>query len=75
MEELLNRGWGPVLPVCGEIVGFPEGATPAARASPPDWPRAGGGGALGQWDSGSENVGMKVICLLYYIYTWSHTIV
>ena len=66
MEGLLNRGWGPILPVCGEIVGFPRGATPAARASPPDWPRAGAGGALGQWDWGSENAGMEVICLLYY---------
>ena len=66
MEGLLNREWGPVLSVCGEIVGFPRGATPTARASPPDWPRAGGGGALGQWDWVSENAVMKVICLLYY---------
>ena len=48
MEGLLNRGWGPVLPVCGEMVGFHRGATPAASASPPDWPRADGRGALGQ---------------------------
>ena len=66
MEVFLNRGWGLILPVCGEIVRFPRGATPAARASLPDWPRAGGGGALGQWDWGSENAGMKVICLSYY---------
>ena len=67
MEGLLNRGWGLILPVCGEIVGFPQGATPAARASPSDWSRAGGGGALGQWDWGSEIAGVKGICLLYYI--------
>ena len=67
MERLLNRGWEPILPVRGEIVGFPRGATPAARASPPDWSRVGGGRALGQLDWGSENAGMKVICLLYYI--------
>ena len=67
IEGLLNRGWGPILPVCGEIVGFPQGATPAARASPSDWSRAGGGGALGQWDWGSEIAGVKGICLLYYI--------
>ena len=67
MERLLNRGWGLFLPVCGEFVGFPRGATPVARASPPDWPRTGGGGALSQWDCGSENAGMKVICRLYYI--------
>ena len=66
MEGILNRRWGPILPVSGEIVGFPRGGTPVPRASPPDWPRAGGGGALGQWDWGSENAGMKVICLLYY---------
>ena len=64
----MNREWGPILPVCGEIVRFPGGATPAARTSPPHWPRAGGGGALGQWDWGSENAGMKVICLFYYGY-------
>ena len=41
MEGLLNRGWGPILPVCREIVGFPRGATSTARASPPDWPTRG----------------------------------
>ena len=66
MEGCLNLGWEPILPGCDEIVGFPRGATPAACSSPPHWPRAGGG-ALGQWDSGSENAGIKVICLLYYI--------
>ena len=42
LEGLLNRGWEPILPVCGGIVGFPRGETPAARASHPHWPRAGG---------------------------------
>ena len=41
IEGLLNRGWRPILPVCGEIVGFPRGATSTARASPPDWPTRG----------------------------------
>ena len=67
MKEFLNRGWGPIQPVCGEIEGFPRGATPAVRPSPLHWPRAGGAGALGQWDWGSENAGMKVICPLYYM--------
>ena len=66
MEGLLNPGWESILPVCGEIVGFPEGQL-QPRAPRPDWPRAGGGGALGRRDWGSENAGMKVICLLYYI--------
>ena len=65
MEGLLNRGWGPILPVCDEIVEFPRGATPAARASPPHWPRVSEGGRLGQWDWDEENAGMKVICQLY----------
>ena len=63
----MNRGWGSMLPGCGEMVGFPRGATPAARALIPDWPRASGGGALGQRDLGSENAGMNVFCLLYCI--------
>ena len=67
MERSVNRRWGPIFPVRGEIVAFPRGATPAARASPPDWSRVGGGRALGQLDWGSENAGMKVICLLYCI--------
>ena len=33
--------------------------------SPPHWPRAGDAGALGLWDWGSENAGVKVIA--YYI--------
>ena len=65
MEGFLNWGWVPILPGCDEIVGFPRGETPAARATRSDWPRAGGEGALGRWDWGSENVGVKVICLLY----------
>jgi len=44
-EGLLGRGWGPLLPGCVGIVGFPRGATPAARAAPPQRPRAGRGGA------------------------------
>ena len=69
IEGFLNRGWAPILRGCGEMVGFPRGATPAASPSPPDWPRAGGGGTLGQRDWGSENAGMKVIYLSYYIRT------
>ena len=67
MEGFLNRGWVTILPGCGDIVGFPQGATPAARASPPHWPRVGGRGRLGQWDWDSENAGMKAICILYFI--------
>jgi len=66
-EGLLSRGWGPLLPGCVGIVGFPRGAPPAARAAPPQRPRAGRGGRLGQLDLGSENAGIKVICLLCYI--------
>ena len=45
MEDFLNRGSGTILPGCGEIVGFPRGATRAARAFPPLLAkgRAGGG--------------------------------
>ena len=43
-----------------------EGQTPAARASPHDWPRACKGESLGRWGWGSENAWMKAICLLYY---------
>ena len=68
MEGFLKRRWGAIFPVCGEIVGFPRGATLAARASPPHWPRTAEGGRLGQWDWGSENAEMKVICLLYCTY-------
>ena len=68
MEGFLNREYGHILPGCGKIVRFPRGATPVARTTPPDWPRAGGGGALGQLDRGSENAGMKVIFLLYYLF-------
>ena len=46
MEGFLNREWGPILPRCGETVGFPRGVTSAARTALPHWPRAGGGGAL-----------------------------
>ena len=67
MEGFLNRGWRYILPGCCEIVGFPRGATPAARASPPHWPRAGVGGRLNQWDWGSEKARMKVICLFHEI--------
>ena len=34
MEGFMNRGWGPILPGCGEIVGFPRGESPAVRPSP-----------------------------------------
>ena len=68
MEACLNRGWVPILPGCdGTERGLPRGSTPAARALPPDWPRAGGAGTIGQWDWGSKNAGMKAICLLHYI--------
>ena len=55
MEGLLNRGWGLILPVYGEFVGFPRGATPVTRASPPDGPRASPPPTLGlelgkRWD-------------------------
>ena len=43
MEGFLNRGWGLIFPGCGGIVRFLRGATPVARASPPDWPKTGGG--------------------------------
>ena len=42
MEMFLNRGWGAIIPGCGEIVGFPRGVTPTARAARPHWPRVGG---------------------------------
>ena len=56
-QRIHYTGLGPILPEGGDIVGFSRGAVPAARASPPDWPRPGGG-----W----ENAVMEVICLLYY---------
>ena len=56
-------------PGAAGLGGLSPGATPAARASPPDWRRkGGGGGSLGQWDWGSENAGMKAIRLLYNIH-------
>ena len=64
-------GMGPISSCAAGLGGLSRGATPAARASPPDCPRNGGRGALGQWDWGSENAGMKAIvgcvCLLYYM--------
>ena len=49
MEGCRNRGWVPILPGCGGTGGgLHRGSTPAARASPRYWPRAGrGGGATG----------------------------
>lgn len=44
--------------------GLPRGETPAARPTPPHW-RSGG---LDLWDWGSENVGMRIIYLLYDMY-------
>ena len=57
--DLLNQ--------CGETGEFPRGESPAARAVRPLFGRGGAGGdSLGQWDWGSENAGMKAICILYY---------
>ena len=44
--------------------GCPEGQLPS-RAPHPLIGRRRVGGNLGQWDWGSENAGMKAICLLY----------
>ena len=63
----MKRGWRHIFPGCGKIVGFLRGATPAVLRSPPHWPRAGGAGYLGQWDWGSENARVEVMCLLYYL--------
>ena len=52
---------------CGGTGGYLRGETPAAHASPPDWPRRGDGGSLGQRDWGSENAGIKAKCLLYHV--------
>ena len=42
----------------------PRGISRRASSSP--WLTEGGrGNPLGQWDWGSESVGMKIICLLY----------
>ena len=41
MKGFLNQGWGSI-PGRGEIVGFPRGVTPTARAARPHWPRVGG---------------------------------
>ena len=68
MDGCLIRGWCAILPGCGGTgEGFPRGSAFTARASPRDWPRAGGGERLGQWDWAPENAGMKVICLLYCV--------
>ena len=56
LAEPLRRDWGV----------SPRGNT--ARASPPDWPKRDEGGSLGQWGWGSENAGMKAICVLYYMF-------
>ena len=42
----------------------PRGNSRRARLAPL-LAKGGRGGALGEWDWGSENAGMKVICLLY----------
>ena len=34
MEGFLNRGWDPILPGCGEIVGFPVGQLPPRAPRP-----------------------------------------
>ena len=60
-----NRGFGPILPACGEAGEPTRGATPAARGAP-SLAEGGRVGGLGQWGPGSENSGMKAICLLYY---------
>ena len=48
----MNRGWSPIIHGYGGTGGVV--------------PRAGGRGGLGQWGWGSENAGMKAICLMYY---------
>ena len=55
LAEPLRRDWG-----------VSPRQTTAARASPPDWPRRGEGGFLGQWGWGSEKAGMEGVWLLYY---------
>ena len=73
IEGCLNRGWVPILPGCdGTGRGLPRGQLPPHTPRPLiGRGRAGGGGALGQWDRGSKNAEIKVIksyfvCLLYY---------
>ena len=58
MEGVLNREWGLILPVCGEIVGFPE------RQLPPRAPRPfiGQGRAAGV---ASRETPRSRRCLLY----------
>ena len=61
----MNRGWGSILPGCGGIVGSPVGQlSPRAPLRP--LVEGGREGALGRWGWGSENDGVKAICLLYY---------
>ena len=45
----------------------PRGNSRRARRAP-SLAKGGRGGRLDRWDWGSENAGMKVICLLYDIY-------
>ena len=47
--------------------GSPEGQLPPRAPRPLSDQGRGGGGRLGQLDLGSENAGIKVICLLCYI--------
>ena len=42
MKGSLIRGWGLILPACGETLTFPREATPATHPARLDWPRAGG---------------------------------
>ena len=62
----MNRRWGPILPGCSEIVGFPRVALPLRAPRSLIGRGQAGGGRLGKRDWGSENVTMKVVCLLYY---------
>ena len=50
----------------------PRGNSRRARLDP-SLAKGERGGRLGQWDWGSENAGMKVICLLYYMYIYTRS--
>ena len=58
MDGFLNRGWGTILPGCGGTEEFPRGQNCRRMRGAPSLAEGGRGGALGQWDWGSENAGM-----------------
>ena len=60
MEGFLNKGSAPILPGCGGIVG----SSFAARAKPPDGPRASGGRAPANGIGARKTPRIKVIQLL-----------